>query len=161
MGADAQSITSAALVNGTPHLFRITLDGRAVPLVQHYAVDPVWSPLGDFVIYSGPDIGTTFAVKAVTAAGSAYGFRHLELTRGARHLRFLPGGAALVMMRGGIQHTNLWLFDLETGAERPLTNLPSDFHVRDFDLSPDGREIVLERRQEHSDILLVELARRD
>jgi Tol biopolymer transport system component len=158
---DGRSIASAAMVDGTPHLFRIALDGAAVPLVQEYAVDPVWSPAGDFLVYSDADIGTTFTVKAVTAAGKPYRFPNLALTRGARRLRFFPGRPALVLMRGEIQHKNLWLIDLETGAERPLTNLPPDFNVRDFDVSPDGREIILERRQEHSDIVLVELARRD
>ena len=66
-----------------------------------------------------------------------------------------------MVMRGEIQHKDLWLLDLETGAERRLTKLPVDFNVRDFDVSPDGREIVLERVQEHSDIVLVDLARQD
>src|SRR4029077_2550003 len=64
---DGQSITSAANVNGTPYLFRISLDGAAVPLVHEYSLDPVWSPGGDFLVYSGADIGTTFSVKAVNA----------------------------------------------------------------------------------------------
>ena len=45
---DGRSITSAADVDGTPHLFNISLDGQATPLVRDYAVDPVWSPAGDF-----------------------------------------------------------------------------------------------------------------
>ncbi len=157
---DGLSIASAALVDGSPHLFRIALDGAAVPLVQEYAVDPVWSPAGDFLVYSGADIGTTFPVKAVTAAGAPYQFPTLALTRGARRLRFVQGQAALVLMRGEIQHKNLWLIDLDTGAERALTSLPSDFNVRDFDISPDGRELILERVQEHADIVMVELDRR-
>ena len=71
---DGQSITSAANVDGTPHLFRISLDGASVPLVQEYALDPVWSPDGDFLVYSGADVGTTFPVKAVTAAADPYPF---------------------------------------------------------------------------------------
>jgi hypothetical protein len=63
-------------------------------------------------------------------------------------------------MRGEIQHKNLWLIDLETGAERQLTNLPLDFDLRDFDISPDGREVVLEREQERSDVMMLDLARR-
>ena len=158
---DGQSITSAATVDGTPHLFRIALDGTAVPLVQEYAVDPVWSPDGDFLVYSGADIGTTFPVKAVTAAAKPYAIPNLTLTRGARRLRFLHGRRALILMRGEIQHKDLWLIDLETGAERQLTKLPPDFNVRDFDVSPDGREIVLERVQEQADIVLIDLARND
>ena len=158
---DGQSITSAANVNGTPHIFRISLDGTAVPLIQEYSVDPVWSPRGDFLVYSGADIGTTFPVKAVTPAASPYPFPTLTLTRGARRLRFFAGRRALVVLRGEIQHKNLWLIDLETRAERQLTNLAPDFNVRDFDVSADGREIVLERVQEHSDVVLIDLARHD
>ena len=61
-------------------------------------------------------------------------------------------------MRGDIQHKNLWLIDLRTGAERQLTNLAPGFDMSDFDISPDGREIVLERVQERSDVVLIELA---
>jgi Tol biopolymer transport system component len=158
---DGQSITSGANVDGTPHLFRISLDGTPVPLVQEYAVDPVWSPRGDFLVYSGADVGTTFPVKAVTAAASRYPFPNLTLTRGARRLRFFQGRRALVVMRGEIQHKNLWLIDLDTGAERQLTNLAPDFDVRDFDVSSDGREIVLERVQEHSDVVLIDVVPRN
>jgi Tol biopolymer transport system component len=158
---DGQSITSAVDVNGTPHLFQISLQGAPVPLVREYALDPVWSPGGEFVVYSGADVGTTFPVRAVTAGASPHPIPNLTLTRGARRLRFFSGRRTLVVMRGEIQHKNLWLIDLDTRAERQLTNLPSDFNVRDFDVSPDGREIVLERVQEHSDVVLIDLARHD
>lgn len=155
--ADGQSIASAANVDGTPHLFRIALDGVAVPLVKEYAIDPVWSPRGDFLVYSGADVGTTFPVKAVTAAGQPYTIPTLSLTRGSRRLRFFRGRPVLLVMRGEVHHKDLWLVDLETGAERQLTSLPPDFDVRDFDVSADGREIVLERVQDLSDIVLIDL----
>ena len=155
---DGQSITSAAVDHGVPHLFRVPVDGRSpTPFVQEYSVDPAWAPDGRFVVYSGPDIGTTFSVKAVTAEAAAHPLPALTLTRGARHLVFLTGGRALVLLRGEIQHKNLWLINLETGAERQLTNLTPDFDIRDFDISPDGREVVLERVQERSDVVLLDL----
>jgi len=157
---DGQSILSAASDHGVLHLFRVPVDGRPpAPFLQEYSVDPAWAPDGQFVVYSGPDVGTTFPVKAVTAAATAHPLPALTLTRGARHLTFLPGGRALVFLRGEIQHKNLWLIDLETGAERQLTSLTPDFDVRDFDISRDGREVVLERVQEHSDVLLLDLPR--
>jgi Tol biopolymer transport system component len=157
---DGQSITSAADDHGVPHLFRVPVNGRSPALfVQDYSVDPTWAPDGRFVVYSGPDIGTTFSVKAVTAEAAAHALPALTLTRGARHLAFLPEGRALVFLRGDIQHKNLWLIDLETGAELQLTNLAPDFDIRDFDISPDGREVVLERVQEHSDVVLLDLPR--
>jgi Tol biopolymer transport system component len=157
---DGQSITSAVDDHGAPHLLRVPVDGRPPALfVQEYAVDPAWAPDGSVVVYSGPDIGTTFSVKAVSADGAAHPLPPLTLTRGARRLTFLSGGRALVLLRGDIQHKNLWLINLETGTERQLTNVTPDFDIRDFDISPDGREVVLERAQEHSDVVLLDLHR--
>ena len=158
---DGQSITTAANVDGTPHLFRIALSGAQVPLIKEYALDPAWSPDGELLVYSGADVGTTFPLKAVTAAAKPYAIPNLTLTRGARRVRFVQGRRGLVVMRGEIQHKNLWLIDLATGAERQLTNLASDFNFRDFDVSPDGHQIVLERVQERSGVVLIDLARHD
>jgi Tol biopolymer transport system component len=157
---DGQSITAGADDHGVPHLFRVPVDGRSPTVfVQEYSVDPAWTPDGSFVVYSGPDIGTTVSVKAVTADAAPHPLSALTLTRGAGHLAFLPGGRTLVLLRGEIQHKNVWLIDPETGAERQLTNLTPDFDIRDFDISPDGREVVLERVQERSDVVLLDLPR--
>ena len=157
---DGQSITSAADDHGTPHLFRVPIDGGSPALfLRDYSIDPAWSPDGRFVVYSGPDIGTTFSVKAVTAEAAPHPLPALTLTRGARHVAFLPGGRSLVLLRGEIEHKNLWLIDLVTGAERQLTNLPPEFDIRDFDISPDGREVVIERAQERSNVVLLDLPR--
>jgi len=157
---DGQSITTAADGHDLPHLFRVPLDGRPpTAFIGEYSVDPAWSPDGLFVIYSGPDIGTTFSVKAVTAEAASHPLPALTLTRGARHVAFLPGGRSLLLLRGEIQHKDLWLIDLETGGERQLTSLPPEFNIRDFDISPDGRDVVLEREQERSNVVLMDLPR--
>ena len=157
---DGQSITSAAEDHDVPHLFRVFLDGRSpAPFLREYSADPAWAPDGRFLVYSGPDIGTTFSVKAVTPQAEPQSLPPLRLTRGARHLAFLPGGRALVLLQGAIQHKNLWLIDLETGAERQLTNLPPGFDIGDFDISPDGGEVVLERVQDRSEVVLMDLPR--
>ena len=103
------------------------------------------------------DIGTKFQVKAAAADSTPIPLPSITLTRGARHMELLPAGRGLVVLRGDIAHKNLWLIDLQTGAEKQLTNLPSDFDVRDFDISPDGHEVVLERVQERSDVVLLDL----
>jgi len=41
-----------------------------------------------------------------------------------------------------------------------LTTFGPDFAIRDFDISPDGRELVLERVQEQSDVVLLDLRRK-
>lgn len=45
---------------------------------------------------------------------------------------------------------NLWQIDLDSGAERQLTEVSPHSNVRDFDISPHGSEVVLELMQEHS-----------
>ena len=90
-------------------------------------------------MFSGPDVGTTFEVKASKPDGSPYPLPRLTLPRGARHLSFMPGGRSLVVLRGELRHKDLWLIDLTTGAEHRLSELTPDFTVRDFDVSPDGQ----------------------
>ncbi len=158
---DGQSITTAAVDRGQPRLFRVPMSGSAPSLLlSEYSVDPVWAPDGRFVAYSGPDIGTTFSVKAATTEGTAYSLPALTLTRGARRLVFLPGGHEVVVLRGEIRHKNIWAIDLSTGVERQLTAFTPDFEIRDFDVSSDGREIVVERLQEQSDVVLLDLPAR-
>jgi hypothetical protein len=75
-------------------------------------------------------------------------------------MKFLAKGSSLVLLRGEIQHKDLWLIDLETGAERQLTKLAPDFNISDFDISPDGSEAILERVQERSSVVMMDLPQR-
>ena len=154
---DGNSIAIAAVDGSTPRLMRIFLDGKSpMPLTTEYSVDPVWSRDGQRLVYSGADVGTRFPVKMLTAAGTAVALPALNLARGARRVCFLPGGHAVVVLKGEIEHKNFWLVDLESGAERQLTDFGRDVVVRDFDLSPDGNEIVVDRVQDNSDIVLLD-----
>jgi hypothetical protein len=68
----------------------------------------------------------------------------------------LPGGRKLVFLQGDIRHKNLWTVDLETGAVQQLTSMPADFDVRDFDISSNGGEAILERSQARSRIVAID-----
>jgi Tol biopolymer transport system component len=155
---DGQWIAVAANRNGQPALFKLPIKGGApVLLVQGFALDPVWSPSGRFLIYSGADVGTWFPLKAVAADGSPYPLPELVLSRGARRVVFLGGDDALVMLKGDISsYKELWARDLKTGRERQLTSLGRGFTIGDFDISPDGRELVFDRSRDESDIVLIE-----
>ncbi len=157
---DGQSITTAANENGVPHLFRVPLgNGGPTSLVAEYSLSPAWEPDGGMVLYSGPDIGTQFSLKATNADGTPHSLPAVALSRGTRHLAFFRRDPAIVVLRGEIQHKNLWLIDLKSGAERQLTNFAPDFDILDFDISRDGHDVVLERVQDRSDLILVDLPR--
>ncbi len=154
-------LVTAADETGTPCVHRVSLDGSApTRILSEYSVDPVWAPDGTFIVYSGPDVGTTFQVRAATLEGKPYRFPNLRLARGARHFAFLPDRLALIVLKGEMGHKDVWLIDVETGGERPLTNFGREIVVRDFDVSPDGRELVIEQVQEHSDIVRIDLTTR-
>ena len=157
---DGQSIVAAVVRDEEPHLTSIYLNGTpAQPLVAEYSVDPVWSPDGRFLVYSGADIGTTFPVRAAARDGRPYPLPTLILTRGARRVAFSPDGQSLVVLRGDFDHKNFWLIDLRTGAGRLLAELPAEFVIGDFDISPDGSDILFDRVQENSELALIERAR--
>jgi Tol biopolymer transport system component/DNA-binding winged helix-turn-helix (wHTH) protein len=156
---DGQSIVTAAVRDEEPRLTRIFLDGAPPQtLVAEYSVDPVWSPDGQFLVYSGADIGTTFPLRAAARDGRPYPLPTVILTRGARRLAFSPDGKSLVVLRGDFDHKNFSLVDLRTGTEHLLAELPPEFVIRDFDIAPNGSEILFDRVQESSELALIERA---
>lgn len=155
---DGQWVTSAANDHGVPHIYRVPSAGGAANLfLREYALDPAWAGDGRFVLYSGANIGTTFAVNAATADGKPYKLAALNLPRGARHTVLLRNGHSAVVLRGELGHKNLWVVNLETGQQRQMTSVPEDFNIGDFDISPDGKEIVLERETRRACVMLLDL----
>jgi WD40 repeat protein len=156
---DGQSILTAVVREEEPHLTRVFLNGAPIqPLVAEYSVDPVWSPDGSFLVCSGADIGTTFPLRAAARDGRPYPLPTMILTRGARRVAFSPDGQSLVILRGDFDHKDFWLIDLRTGAEHMLAKLPAEFVIGDFDISPDGSEILFDRVEKNSELALIERA---
>jgi Tol biopolymer transport system component len=158
---DGRSITMSADRGGGVQLFKIPVDGSPpVPLIDEYSIDPVWSPDSSLLVYRGAESGPNFPVLAATADGAPRDIAEIVLPRGARSFAFLPGGKTLLILKGELRSKNFWLVDLETGAERQLTDLGPEFVIGDFDLSADGQEIVFDRIREDSDVVMIELADR-
>ena len=70
--------------------------------------------------------------------------------------RFLPDGKSMVVLQGQFRAMDFVLIDLASGQKRQLTKLKPGYQVRSFDLSPDGKEILFDRVQENSDIVLID-----
>lgn len=62
----------------------------------------------------------------------------------------------LIVTRGEMTYRNFWPIDLDTDRERQLTNFGPNVVIGDFDVSRDGLEIVFEREQDNSDIVLID-----
>lgn len=86
-------------------------DGPPVPLVGGYSVDPVWSPDGEFLPYTG-------AVRGDSAAAHrrSRGQAVPTAARNARDVRSVVFGSAagtIVVLRGEFTHKDFWLIDLK------------------------------------------------
>jgi Tol biopolymer transport system component len=143
-------------------VFKVPVDGGApVRLVDSVSSNPVWSPDGSVILYSGTARGRSVSIKAVTPEGKplALSFAGLQVDRLGDSYRFAGAGRQLVVKLGGFRRQDFWLVDVATGARRQLTRLRPGESVNRFDVSPDGARIVFERVRENSDIALVELPR--
>jgi Tol biopolymer transport system component len=157
---DGKWIATAARSGDAVRVFKVPADGGPpVRLVDSVSSNPVWSPNGRFILFSGTARGRSVPLKAITPDGRPFPlpFSNLLVDRLGDSYRFLPGGGSLVVKLGGFRRQDFWLFDLATGARRQLTRLRPGESVSRFDVSPDGKRIVFERVRENSDIALIEV----
>jgi len=156
---DGKWIAVAAADSDGVRVFKVPADGGGMPvrLVDSVSSNPVWSPDGTFIVYSGTPRGRSVAVAAVTPDGRPHALPPLAVDRVGDSYRFLADGRRLVAKLGGFRRQDFWSFDVATGERRQLTRLRPGESVHRFDVSPDGKRIVFERVRENSDVALIEL----
>jgi serine/threonine protein kinase len=141
-------------------IFKLPVDGGSpIRIATGRYLDPVWSPRGDLIVYSGPQVFTLAPLLAVHPDGTPAKLPEINVQREGERARFLPDGTGLVYMLGNtMAEQDFWLLDLGTMRSRRLTRLSSSAVMRTFDISPDGSRIVFDRLTEDSDVLLIDLA---
>ena len=142
-----------------PGLFKVPVDGSApVRLVSDDAINPIWSPNGDLIVYAVP-FGTAGGRNMLRAVrpddGTSVELPEVHVRRGGSH-RFLRNGAGLVYLQGP-EAKDFWLLDLTTNKTRPLTNLSDRGYLNHFDITPDGNYLVFDRSRQNSDVVLIDL----
>ena len=141
-------------------MFKIPVGaGDPVLLVDGPANNPVWSPDGRVILYSGANIGPLAPLRGVTPEGVAFDLPDIQLRVEGERYRFLPDGHAVVYMQGLLPSQDFWVLDLATKKRRALTRLSGGAAMRTFDVTPDGKRIVFDRLRENSDLVLIDLAR--
>ena len=155
---DGRWIAVAAKEGSGVRVFKIPVaGGPPIRLVDSVSSNPVWSPDGTFILYSGTPRARSVPLKGVTPDGQPYSLPALSVDRVGDSYRFLPNGKELVVKLGGFRRQDFWLFDVVTGRRRALTALRPGESLQRFDVSPDGKRILFERVRENSDIVLIEL----
>jgi Tol biopolymer transport system component len=154
---DGTWLITGGILDQSPGLFRIdATDGTATRLTQGQATNPVRSPDGRLIVYTGAFVGGQAPLLAVRPQGTPVPVRRVTVRQGG--YRFMPGGSRLVYLPD-LQSRNFRLLDLVTGADRPLTRFTDRASLQSFDVTPDGGQIVFDRARENSDIVLIDLER--
>jgi Tol biopolymer transport system component len=160
---DGQWVAVAANRGEGTRLFKVPVNGGPpVQLLDTLSFNPVWSPDGRFIVYAEQVSPGQFAVKAITPDRAPIPIAELQLVglNTSVKYRFLPDGKELIVLdglRGGPQ--NFFRVDLASGHRYQLTDLTASSVIQNFDVSPDGAEIVLDRIKNNTDIVLMNLAR--
>jgi Tol biopolymer transport system component len=142
-------------------LFKVPVGGgapvRLVDGTNSVISNPVWSPDGRFILYSEGQGSATVQLQGVTPDRRPFPLPQVWVGNTGDRYRFLPDGKSLVVSLGALWLQNFVLLDLETGKQRPLTNLSRQVLMRSFDVSPDGKQILFDRYRQNSDIVLIDL----
>jgi serine/threonine protein kinase/Tol biopolymer transport system component len=156
---DGRWVVTGGSQAGSMGLFKIPVaGGEPVRIVEGEAVNPVWSPDGELIVYEGMQIyGPRAPLLGVRPDGDPVELPLIKVQRQGGRARFLPNGTGLIYMEGLRPSQDFWLLDLATLESRQLTQLDRNATMRTFDITPDGRQIVFDRLKENSDIVLIEL----
>ncbi len=140
-------------------LFKIpTAGGLAVRLTTNVGRNPVWSPDGSLIAYSGPNVFTMAPLMAVRPDGTAVKLPEIRTRRDGERLRFLQDGRLVYMQGAGASPwQDFWLLDVRTLRMRRLTRLKELATMRTFDIAPGGKQIVFDRQRENASVVLIDL----
>jgi tricorn protease-like protein len=156
---DGKWIVAGGSDGRSPGLFKIPLDGsNPQRLTSGAASNPVWSPDGSVIVYTGPIVSAMGPLLMVRPDGTPADALPIRVRVSTEHYRFVPGRQQLVYLPTASQVVpeNFWLLDLKTKKTRQLANFDSRL-TRTFDITPDGKQIVFDRLRDNSDIVLIDL----
>jgi len=156
---DGKWIAAGGIDASGPGLFKIPVDGGAPQrLMTGTATNPVWSPDGTLIVYTGPVVGPVGALVTVHADGTPGETLNIQVRVGTEHYRFMPDRPQLVYIPtpNQVAPEYLWLLDLPSKKSRQLSSINSR-SMRTFDITPDGTHITFDRLKDNSDIVLIDL----
>jgi Tol biopolymer transport system component len=140
-------------------LFKIPVaGGEPIRLTREVGRNPVWSPDGSLIAYSGPNVFTAEPLLAVRPNGTPVKMPEIRTQRDGERLRFTPDGHGLIFMSApeATPWQDFWLLDLSTKHIRRLTRLTERATMRTFDITQDGKQIVFDRLRENSVVVLID-----
>jgi Tol biopolymer transport system component len=155
---DGRWIAAAGIDSGGAGLFKIPVDGGAPQrLMSGTATNPVWSPDGSVIVFTGPIASALGALAMIHADGTPAAPLNISVRVGTEHYRFVPGRQQLVYIPTPTQVApeNFWLLDLTTMKSRQLSSVDVR-STRTFDVTRDGKQLTFDRLRDNSDIVVID-----
>jgi Tol biopolymer transport system component len=157
---DGKSVVASVDEGLGGRIYKIPVDGgKPERLVDENSYNPVWSPDGRLILYYFAPQGALFPLKAITLDKKPFPLPNISSRGEGGRFRFLPDGKSFVVLQGPYRGQNFYLVNVDTGARRQLTDLKPGSILRNFDISPDGKQIIFDRIQENSDVVLIDLSK--
>ena len=155
---DGATIVTGGRDADGPALFTIPVAGGApARLVNTEARDPVWAHDGRMIVYSGPITAGRVSLAAVRPDGTPIPLPDLLIRPGS--FRLLPDSSGLVYLGAG-RSIDFWQFDFARNTSRQLTRLRDLGRLRSFDITPDGKQLVFDRWNQNSDVVLIDIPKK-
>jgi serine/threonine protein kinase/Tol biopolymer transport system component len=129
--------------------------GNPVQLNSEEASTPVVSPDGKTIAYfyqnsrTGPPRGV--AIMPITGGAP---IRQFELPHRRRSFHWASDSQALLFVKGDGAVSNVWSQPISGGTPKQITRF-NDNELVGFDLSRDGKQLVLTRARTESDVVLI------
>jgi len=156
---DGEWVAAGGVADGKRGLFRVRVSDGLTEVVQPTpAWNPVWSSDGKRIVFAGAQIGPEQFLQAITPDGKAIDLPMIRVPARGERARLLPDASGLVYIAGVHPRFDLYLLDFATGETRRLTQFEDSSIMRTFDITPDGKTIVFDRRRDNSDVVLIERA---
>jgi dipeptidyl aminopeptidase/acylaminoacyl peptidase len=155
---DGKWIVVGGSMGGVSGLYKIDATrGTVEPILKGEAVNPVWSPTGELIVFAGGQLNAWTPLKAVRVEdGEPVLLPFIEVQALGERMRFLPDGSGLVYMQGKSPGKDFYLLDMKTMESRRLSRIDRSARMRTFDLTADGKTIIFDRLREDADVILIE-----
>jgi TolB protein len=132
----------------------ISIDGdEPRQLTNNMSVRPAFSPDGTKIVCLYEEQDSKVKIAVISANGGSP-IKTFPLPSGiSKMFRWTPDGKAIIytLRRGGV--ANLWTQTIDGAEPKQLTNFTSDL-IHSYDVSRDGKQLVLSRGTNRSDVVL-------
>jgi len=127
--------------------------GEAIKLCEGYRM-PVFSPDGQLIACRFDEDSDTYDIAIFPAQGGEP-LQHFKVPKQEwQSVRWYRDSRHVTFVRNNNGYSNIWSYDLDTGAEKQLTHFNSD-QIYAYAWSPDYKQVACQRGTKISDVTII------